>query len=587
MMGADSEIKKNLSSFLLELKDSEQITNLRLTNSNNSDVISRGGLVAAEGLVTVEGKTVTLQIWLDGRFPSSLPIIYLSPPSALGFIPHVNRAGYVCFAQTEGLLLNRRDPLGILEDAIERSVRVLASGLKGENEWDFVEEFESYWDDLPGTISISSLIDPNETIREVIAVVKEGGGQKEYILIGQDVTTIHSYFNNDKTKQYTHRKALYVPFKKGTYFKPPQPGKFWSAAEIRRITLANISSENSKKLPKLIKKSKREELVIFGLPKPSDGEVQFGILFKGVEHTHPLSKDGTASELKPIITKRKDKTFLLPRGGASQKLQNKQVAVIGCGAVGGFLIEDLVRSGVLNLMLIDYDVFTVENTFRHVLGRNYWGKHKAEALQEELKKKYPYVTIRTISDKAENALTSGIFEPAKWDLIIVAIGDDTTSLYLNELFNHKDGAPPILYTWLEAYGIGGHSLLTGNSRNKGCFECLFTPLPEVSNSQIYNRAAFAEPGQSFSKNISGCANRFTPYGSADAEKTAHLASRIAVQTLLNEIDGNILRSWKGNASDFLSAGFKLSQRYRLDEDDLNSDQVNFAAPNCLVCGNDK
>ena len=43
-----------------------------------------------------------------------------------------------------------------------------------------------------------------------------------------------------------------------------------------------------------------------------------------------------------------------------KKLQSKTVMVVGCGAVGSFAIESLARSGIGNIILVDFD--TVEPT---------------------------------------------------------------------------------------------------------------------------------------------------------------------------------------------------------------------------------
>lgn len=48
------------------------------------------------------------------------------------------------------------------------------------------------------------------------------------------------------------------------------------------------------------------------------------------------------------------------------KLQNATVMVVGCGAVGSFAIESLARSGVGNLILIDFDSVDVTNINRQL-----------------------------------------------------------------------------------------------------------------------------------------------------------------------------------------------------------------------------
>ena len=62
-----------------------------------------------------------------------------------------------------------------------------------------------------------------------------------------------------------------------------------------------------------------------------------------------------------------------------QTLQHRQVAVIGCGGLGGYVIEQLVRIGVGRLHIFDPDVFSASNCNRQLnaLGPT-MGKNKTE-----------------------------------------------------------------------------------------------------------------------------------------------------------------------------------------------------------------
>lgn len=76
-------------------------------------------------------------------------------------------------------------------------------------------------------------------------------------------------------------------------------------------------------------------------------------------------------------------------------LQGRRVAVIGCGGLGGHVIEQLVRIGVGRLHLFDPDVFTPSNCNRQLnallatLDRN-----KAEVAVNRAMAIHPYVTAQ-------------------------------------------------------------------------------------------------------------------------------------------------------------------------------------------------
>ncbi len=52
------------------------------------------------------------------------------------------------------------------------------------------------------------------------------------------------------------------------------------------------------------------------------------------------------------------------------KIQNVDVLIVGIGGVGGTALETLVRSGVKNITIIDYDKFDITNVNRQILSNN-------------------------------------------------------------------------------------------------------------------------------------------------------------------------------------------------------------------------
>ena len=64
----------------------------------------------------------------------------------------------------------------------------------------------------------------------------------------------------------------------------------------------------------------------------------------------------------------------------SQLLREKRVLVVGCGGLGGYLIELLTRIGVGSICAVDGDVFEESNLNRQLLAEeSLLGKSKAEA----------------------------------------------------------------------------------------------------------------------------------------------------------------------------------------------------------------
>lgn len=89
-----------------------------------------------------------------------------------------------------------------------------------------------------------------------------------------------------------------------------------------------------------------------------------------------------------------------------EKLSKSKVCVIGCGGLGGYVIEMLGRAGVGYITAVDKDVFEESNLNRQILADiNSLGKSKALTAQERMKIVNPLVTVYPVQEEfsQENA----------------------------------------------------------------------------------------------------------------------------------------------------------------------------------------
>ena len=92
------------------------------------------------------------------------------------------------------------------------------------------------------------------------------------------------------------------------------------------------------------------------------------------------------------------------------KIQNSKILILGVGGVGSYALDCLYRSGVLNITILDYDVYDETNQNRQI-GSEAVGELKTEAL----KKLYPSIT--TINQQMNMAWVEEFdFEP--YDIIL-------------------------------------------------------------------------------------------------------------------------------------------------------------------------
>lgn len=105
------------------------------------------------------------------------------------------------------------------------------------------------------------------------------------------------------------------------------------------------------------------------------------------------------------------------------KLQNVKVLLLGVGGVGGFCLDCLVRSGVENITIVDYDTYDETNQNRQLYSELHQGEHKVEAL----KKHYPNIDI--INKRVDEEWVHS-FDFDEYDVVLDAIDDTKAKLAL-------------------------------------------------------------------------------------------------------------------------------------------------------------
>jgi len=467
----------------------------RLLSANELAAYADRDIVAGLlGAVSVAGRDVSIMVGLPRHFPLRLPAVFLLPWDALGIMPHIEQDGYICYADNEGLILDSSDPVGILEEALHRAIRLLELGFSGNNRMDFMDEFLAYWTRLDPEDSLLSVLEPSEYVHEVEIY----RNRRQDLWVADNSAQLVSYLGGRRKalETLTLRKGLYIPLKPGSFVAPPLPNQPWSLQDVQDIINRNITEENRKLLQRFTqRKAKWEEIVVLALPRPSGGLHFIGLRFRNVRGSHPLSDKSTSEPPRPLMIWRRDWRYLAPRGGTLEGLDKWNVLLVGVGSVGGFLAMGLVQNGLRHLTIVDPDVFMAENTFRHVLGQAYIGQAKVQALKTEIERKYPYMVVTPCQATIEDAVTSGSIKLADYDLCIFVTGNHTVELYMNELVRKANGKA--IFAWVEPYGLGGHALLMQPSA-QGCLRCLYTPIDET-DSPLLNRASFAAPGQHFAK----------------------------------------------------------------------------------------
>jgi molybdopterin/thiamine biosynthesis adenylyltransferase len=118
----------------------------------------------------------------------------------------------------------------------------------------------------------------------------------------------------------------------------------------------------------------------------------------------------------------------------AQQLQlfQSQVAVVGCGGLGGYILEELARLGVGQIVAIDPDVFEEHNLNRQLLSTiKLLGTAKTDAAVQRIAEINPAVKVRPINDYFGKENGRGMLSEV--DLVIDAVDNIPTRLELAEI----------------------------------------------------------------------------------------------------------------------------------------------------------
>ncbi len=83
-----------------------------------------------------------------------------------------------------------------------------------------------------------------------------------------------------------------------------------------------------------------------------------------------------------------------------EKIKNSNIIVFGVGGVGGYVCEMLVRAGIHNLTIVDYDIVEKSNINRQIIAlKSTIGQYKVDVMKKRLLDINPNANIVAINNK--------------------------------------------------------------------------------------------------------------------------------------------------------------------------------------------
>jgi molybdopterin/thiamine biosynthesis adenylyltransferase len=162
---------------------------------------------------------------------------------------------------------------------------------------------------------------------------------------------------------------------------------------------------------------------------------------------------------------------LLARGTGvlSPELRARKVLVVGLGSVGSYVAEQLARSGVGGLCLVDPERVEPANLSRTVYVAEDAGRLKTEALARRLLAIAPAAAVEVHARAAEDHAPSELDALVRAADLVVATTDDAAAQRALDRFAYARGRPAIFVGLYEG-ARGGEVIVTVPERS-ACFVC--------------------------------------------------------------------------------------------------------------------
>lgn len=462
------------------------------------------------------------EIHLDPKFFDFPRVRLLEiPPKLPQVVPHLGADGGLCYIAKGTVVLDIFDPVGQSLACLERAAYVLDQIMKGEMVEDLAEEFYAYWH---GPFCLVDL-------------QKENLGQQKCIVAETGKT--YTWFITDNEERTTKKLRLLglkatdkttLTYRIKTNTQPRPLTTNWPPRTVRDILnwQGVLDSRCRRKIHQRVqegfKKKANGVLILVESPLITYGFTVFynQKIARGKNAKLTDRRDPTYEmEVMPVSVVRIDDRYLAQRNiPALRTLAEKNIAIVGCGTIGGYLSEMLVKAGAGTsggrLTLVDFDSLLPQNIGRHRLGFPDLLSNKATAMANELTRLAPGADVRALPVDVRQAQLGAL------DLLIDASGEEALGHWLCENYLSRT---PMLSVWIEGPGTAVRALLRTSSSG-ACYRCLWH-----SNKKGELRAVVGDLPVLLAGH--GCEGLYVPF---PASVSVHAAS-LGAEMVLDWVNG--------------------------------------------------
>ncbi|MER8664506.1 ThiF family adenylyltransferase [Mesorhizobium sp. M1148] len=427
-----------------------------------------------DGQIRVHGRPVDVSISIpDMRF-ATRPRITLKDPTQIPVetLAHIEEETGICYASGAGLPLDLYQPGEAILRVLEEASRTLELSYRGKGPAELIDEYQSYW---KSDLTVRCMLPRDEVAdgRRATLFLAKREGKVEFLCISSEEKLRGYESAFPRAVEFWRTEKLVGPI--GIMMAPR------TLADLKKWLVGHPDLHRDWR--RLVQFLCADNCLFISAPNALLGiSVNFPQDLK-----HAVSKGnirqqallGIAETLATKITLDRysgqwsSLTDVTNRNNQSENtLQQKSIALIGCGTIGSNLARMLVQIGAGSckpFSLFDNEVLAQGNIGRHLLGFTEIGKPKASAVAAELERFHPQVHVAAYEQDALEHLDV----LAKHDLIIDATGSWNVQSAINEWYldNSAIQTSALLHSWVFMNGAGVQSFL--NLRDEfSCFRCL-------------------------------------------------------------------------------------------------------------------
>ena len=485
--------------------------------------VFQGPLRCAKGDVPV---TLTIEDWNFLSYPSVQ--VQVRPEFLPELMPHIDSGGDLCYFSPGAVTLDRYDPGSAIAQCLEQATAVLdrVAADPDYRSADIQDEFPAHWISGQKTVPYDVLMGQvdSQATSATYFYMDVAGRRRAVIATDREeamrFATAFGALNNFNTSQTCWLFR--------TEIRPVVPVKMPQTVKELFAWLREWDRGLSASVQRVFERPDylQANAVRFAVHSPVgwigfgfdlDRLKRIGYVKSPKKYQQFLHHAGGDEPVLRLSIEEAGAQFVHNRNLSFDDLYNKRVTIVGCGAIGSFVAQAMVRLGAGTgklgaLKLVDPQLFAPENLGRHVLGYPALLRPKAEALRDELSRQFPH-------SKVESWVGSAFDDPALFgaELIIDATGEESVSECLNGLNLARLVRRPILYVWIRGNGEAVQALWSEKAA-LACYRCLILP-----DAKLHRKERLPLLKTETQRRTIGC-RAFTPYAVSAPMQAAALAT---------------------------------------------------------------